>query len=53
MELTEIQEKIWTQVKSDLSEEPVASTDHIERLQGWTSQGQRDLKRGGLCGRKN
>lgn len=35
MELTEIQKKIWTHVKSDLSEEPVASTDHVERMTTW------------------
>ena len=38
MELTEIQKKIWTHVKSDLSEEPVASTDHIERMTTWCQQ---------------
>ena len=35
MELTEIQEKIWGYAKSDLAEEPVASTDHIERMTSW------------------
>ncbi len=35
MELSEIQEKIWSYAKSDLAEEPVASTDHIERMTSW------------------
>lgn len=35
MELTEIQKNIWKYAKSDLSEEPVASTDHIERMTSW------------------
>lgn len=38
MELTETQEKIWRHVKSDLAEEPVASTDHIERMTTWCQQ---------------
>ena len=38
MELTEIQEKIWGYVKTDLAEEPVASTDHIERMTTWCQQ---------------
>ncbi|MFH1953189.1 MAG: HD domain-containing protein [Pseudomonadota bacterium] len=38
MELTETQEKIWHYVKSDLAEEPVASTDHIERMTTWCQQ---------------
>lgn len=38
MELTETQEKIWRYVKSDLAEEPVASTDHIERMTTWCQQ---------------
>ena len=38
MELTEVQEKIWGYVKSDLAEEPVASTDHIERMTTWCQQ---------------
>ena len=35
MELTEIQEKIWDQVKTELSDEPVASPDHVERMTAW------------------
>ena len=38
MELNETQEKIWHYVKSDLAEEPVASTDHIERMTTWCQQ---------------
>jgi len=35
MELTEIQESIWSCVQSDLAQEPVASTDHVERMTIW------------------
>ena len=35
MELTELQKKIWDIVKSDLAHEPVASTDHVERMTQW------------------
>ena len=35
MELTKIQEKVWEQVKTELSDEPVASPDHVERMTGW------------------
>jgi len=35
MDLTEIQERIWVYAKSDLAEEPVASTDHVERMTSW------------------
>ena len=35
MELSELQEKIWHLVKSDLSNEPVASVDHVERMTTW------------------
>jgi len=35
MELSELQKKIWQQVKADLAEEPVASTDHVERMTRW------------------
>jgi len=35
MELTEQQESIWRQVKSDLANEPVAGTDHVERMVTW------------------
>jgi len=35
MELNELQEKIWHLVKSDLSNEPVASIDHVERMTTW------------------
>jgi uncharacterized protein len=35
MELNEFQEKIWHFVKSDLSNEPVASVDHVERMTTW------------------
>ena len=35
MELTKIQEKIWNEVKTELSDEPVASPDHVERMTGW------------------
>lgn len=35
MELSELQKKIWQHVKSDLADEPVASTDHVERMTRW------------------
>ncbi|MBW1887657.1 MAG: HD domain-containing protein [Deltaproteobacteria bacterium] len=35
MELNELEEKIWHLVKSDLSNEPVASIDHVERMTTW------------------
>lgn len=35
MELTEIQQSIWSCVQSDLAQEPVASTDHVERMTIW------------------
>ena len=35
VELNELQEKIWALVKSDLSDEPVASIDHVERMTTW------------------
>jgi uncharacterized protein len=35
MELTAIQKEIWNHVKSDLSKEPVASVDHVERMTTW------------------
>jgi len=35
MELTGVQEKIWQQVQIDLASEPVASTDHVERMTTW------------------
>jgi uncharacterized protein len=35
MELTKLQEKIWSYVQSDLAQEPVASTDHVERMTIW------------------
>ncbi len=38
MELSEIQEKIWSHAKSDLAEEPVASTDHVERMTAWCQE---------------
>jgi uncharacterized protein len=38
MELSEIQEKIWSYAKSDLAEEPVASTDHVERMTSWCQE---------------
>ena len=35
MELNKLQQKIWHLVESDLSNEPVASTDHVERMTTW------------------
>ena len=35
MELTEIQQSIWSCVQSDLAQEPVAGTDHVERMTIW------------------
>lgn len=35
MELSELQKKIWQHVKADLADEPVASTDHVERMTRW------------------
>jgi uncharacterized protein len=38
MELNQIQERIWQHVKADLDEEPVASTDHVERMTRWCQE---------------
>lgn len=38
MELNEREKKIWQQVKSDLADEPVASTDHVERMTRWCQE---------------
>jgi uncharacterized protein len=38
MELSELQDKIWQHVKADLDEEPVASTDHVERMTRWCQE---------------
>jgi uncharacterized protein len=35
MQLNEIQEKIWTVVRQELANEPVASFDHVERMTTW------------------
>ncbi len=35
MELNDVEKKIWQQVQSDLANEPVASTDHVERMTTW------------------
>ena len=35
MELTEREEEIWAQVQADLTYEPVASPDHVERMTTW------------------
>ena len=35
MELTELQQRIWEFVTSDLAHEPVASTDHVARMTRW------------------
>jgi uncharacterized protein len=35
MNLSEIQERIWEHVQSDLADEPVASIDHVERMAIW------------------
>lgn len=35
MELNEREVKIWEHVKADLAHEPVASTDHVERMTRW------------------
>ena len=38
MELNQIQERIWQHVKADLDDEPVASTDHVERMTRWCQE---------------
>jgi uncharacterized protein len=38
MELNEREKKIWQQVKADLADEPVASTDHVERMTRWCQE---------------
>ena len=35
MKLNEVQEAIWEQVKQDLTDEPVASPDHVKRMTTW------------------
>jgi uncharacterized protein len=38
MELNEREKKIWQQVKADLADEPVACTDHVERMTRWCQE---------------
>jgi uncharacterized protein len=38
MELNELQKKVWQHVKADLADEPVASTDHVERMTRWCQE---------------
>jgi uncharacterized protein len=38
MELNQIEKRIWEQVKADLADEPVASTDHVERMTRWCQE---------------
>ncbi|MGD9031403.1 MAG: HD domain-containing protein [Desulfobacteraceae bacterium] len=38
MELNQIEQRIWQHVKADLDEEPVASTDHVERMTRWCQE---------------
>jgi uncharacterized protein len=38
MELNEREMKIWQRVKADLADEPVASTDHVERMTRWCQE---------------
>jgi uncharacterized protein len=38
MQLNQIEERIWLRVKGDLAHEPVASTDHVERMTRWCQE---------------
>jgi uncharacterized protein len=38
MHLDQLQERIWQHVKGDLANEPVASTDHVERMTRWCEE---------------
>ena len=38
MQLNQVQERIWQHVKEDLAQEPVASTDHVERMTRWCQE---------------
>jgi uncharacterized protein len=38
MELNQIEKRIWKHVKADLADEPVASTDHVERMTRWCQE---------------
>jgi uncharacterized protein len=38
MQLNRIQKRIWQHVKGDLAHEPVASTDHVERMTRWSQE---------------
>jgi uncharacterized protein len=38
MELNQIEKRIWQHVKADLVDEPVASTDHVERMTRWCQE---------------
>jgi uncharacterized protein len=38
MQLNQIQKRIWQHVKGDLAHEPVASTDHVERMTRWCQE---------------
>ena len=38
MRLNQIEKRIWQHVKEDLADEPVASTDHVERMTRWCQE---------------
>jgi uncharacterized protein len=38
MQLNQLQKRIWQHVKVDLANEPVASTDHVERMTRWCQE---------------
>ncbi|MGD8984042.1 MAG: HD domain-containing protein [Desulfobacteraceae bacterium] len=38
MQLNQLQKRIWQHVKVDLADEPVASTDHVERMTRWCQE---------------
>ena len=38
MQLNQLQKRIWQHVKGDLAHEPVASTDHVERMTRWCQE---------------
>ena len=38
MQLNQTEERIWQHVKRDLAHEPVASTDHVERMTRWCQE---------------
>jgi uncharacterized protein len=38
MQLNQLQKRIWQHVKVELANEPVASTDHVERMTRWCQE---------------